>query len=97
VATYITLITWTEQGLRDVKNTVARGEQGQRAIEQAGGRVLGTYWTQGSFDVVLIAEFPDDETAAAFFLAAGQQGYFRTETLRAFTAEEMQRVLRKLP
>lgn len=97
MATYVTLIKWTEQGVKDLKNTVTRGQQGQRGIEQAGGRVLGTYWTQGQYDVVLISEFPDEETATAFFLQAAQLGYFRTETLRAFTADEMQRILQKLP
>lgn len=97
MATYVTLIKWTEQGAKDVKNTLTRGLQGQRGIEQVGGKVLATYWTQGQYDVVLITEFPDEETAVAFFLRAGQQGYFRTETLRAFTADDMQRVLQKLP
>jgi uncharacterized protein with GYD domain len=54
-------------------------------------------WTQGAYDAVAIGEFPDDETAAAASLANAMRGNVRTETMRAFTAEEMQRVLQKLP
>ncbi len=95
--TYIFLSNWTEQAAKDAKNALGRAEQGRATVEQAGGRVLGTWWTQGRYDVVVAAEFPDDEAASAVALAVGMSGYARTETLRAYGAEEMQRILQKLP
>lgn len=97
MATYVTLIKWTDQGIKDVKNTISRGQQGQRGAELVGGRVLGMYWTQGAYDVVLVSEFPDDETAAAYFLRASQEGTFHTETMRAFTVDDMQRIIQRMP
>ena len=95
--TYIGLLKWTEQGAKDAKNALSRQEQGRAAIERAGGRMIGSWWTQGAYDVVVVSEFPDDETASAVALAIGMLGNVRTETLRAYTAEEMQRILQKLP
>jgi uncharacterized protein with GYD domain len=95
--TYVGLLKWTEQGVRNAKDALRRQEQGIAAIEQAGGRVIGTWWTQGAYDAVVVAEFPDDETASAVTLATAMAGDVRTETLRAYGREEMQRILQKLP
>lgn len=95
--TYVTLLKWTEQGIKGVKETVTRADQARQAIEQQGGRLLATYWTQGAYDLVAIADFPDEETAMTFLLGLGMQGHVRSETLRAFSAEEMQRFIAKLP
>lgn len=95
--TYITLYTWTDQGIKDVKETVTRADQATKAVEQAGGRVVGTYWTQGRYDLVAIAEWPDDDTYMAFALQLAKLGNARSETLRAFTRDDMQRILGKLP
>jgi uncharacterized protein with GYD domain len=95
--TYVTLAKWTEQGVKGVKDTVTRIDQNRAAIEKLGGRVIGTWWTQGSYDVVAVTEWPDDESASAYMLAIGMSGVARTETLRGYTAEEMQRILQKLP
>ena len=97
MATYVSLIKWTDQGIRNVQESPTRAQQAQRAAEQAGGRFSALYWTQGAYDSVVISEFPDEEAAQAFLLATGRQGNVRTETLRAFAAEEMQRILQKLP
>ncbi len=94
--TYVTLMTWTEQGVRDVNATVDRSEQARQAIQQMGGRMSAIYWTQGSYDLVAISEFPDEETAAAFMLTIAKLGNLRSETLRAFSAEEMRRILEKV-
>jgi uncharacterized protein with GYD domain len=95
--TYIGLFKWTDQGLRNVKITVTRVEQARAAAEQAGGRLIGTWWTQGAYDVVVVFEMPDDETASAFVLSNVMVGNVRSETMRAYTQEEMQRILQKLP
>ena len=94
---YISLIKWTEQGAKDAKNAVTRAEQGRAAVEQAGGRYIGNWWTQGAYDAVLVVEWPDDETASAAALNLGMAGNARTETMRAYGTEEMQRILQKLP
>ena len=95
--TYVGLYTWTDQGIRNVKDTVKRVEEARAAFEKGGARVIAIYWTQGRYDLVSIAEFPYEETASAGALALGMGGNVHTETLRAFSAEEMQRVLQKLP
>src|SRR5215468_10117618 len=95
--TYVVLVKWTEQGIRNVKDTVTRTEQARAAAEQSGGRLIGSWWTQGAYDIVAVFEFPDDETASAAALAVGMAGNARTQTMRAYTAEEMQRIIQKLP
>jgi uncharacterized protein with GYD domain len=94
---YVVLGKWTEQGIRNVKDTVTRNEQVQAAAEQNGGRLVGSWWTQGAYDIVAVFEFPNDETASAAALAAGMVGNVRTETMRAYGREEMQRIIDKLP
>lgn len=97
MATYITLARWREQGVRNARDTVDRAEQARQAIERAGGRLTGFCWTQGEYDLVAVMELPDDETAAAIVLATAMLGHVRTQTLRAFGAEEMRRILQRLP
>ena len=93
--TYIGLYTWTDQGVKNVKDTVRRVEEARAAFEQRGARLIAAYWTQGRYDLVSIAEFPDEDSASA--LALGMAGNVHTETMRAFSAEEMQRIIQKLP
>jgi uncharacterized protein with GYD domain len=93
---YIVLANWTEQGIRQVKETVQRGEQFKQLVQQAGGTVHGLFWTQGRYDVAARLEVADDETMTTIALRLGMSGNVRTETLRAFTADEMQSILAKL-
>ena len=93
---YVVLVDWTEQGARDVKETTRRAAQVTQMVEQMGGRVESLYWTQGRHDLVGVIEAPDEETGAAIGLRAGMTGATRTETLRAYDAEEMGRILAKL-
>jgi len=67
--TYISLINWTDQGVRNSKQTVERGKAGTELAQRMGGNAPGTYWTVGPCDIVSIAEFPDDESGTAFLLA----------------------------
>ncbi|NED97799.1 GYD domain-containing protein [Phytoactinopolyspora alkaliphila] len=94
--TFISLINWTNDGIRNSKETVDRAKAAAKLAERMGGSLKDVYWTVGEYDIVAIADFPDDETGTAFLLAIGSQGNLRSATLRAFTAEEMTGVLEKL-
>ncbi len=93
---YVVLVKWTEQGARAVTETRQRAEQVRQMVEQMGGRMETLLWTQGRYDLVGVMEAPDEETAAAVGLRVGVGGAVRTETLRAFDAEEMERILAKV-
>ena len=95
MATYISLINYTDQGIRTVKDTVDRAEAAKQLASGMGGTLNTVYWTLGSYDIVAVSEAPDDETATAFALALGGQGNIRTTTLRAFDAAEMRGILAK--
>ena len=95
--TDVSLLRWTDQGIKNAKDSVVRAEQASNAASQAGGRISAVYWLQGAYDAVIVSEFPDEETAQAALLGLGMQGNVRSETLRAFSAEEMGRILAKVP
>ena len=94
--TYVSLMKWTGQGIKDVKDTVDRAEKARQAVAAMGGSLTDISWTQGSYDVIAVSEFPDEETATAFLLTLARQGNLRGETLRAFSGEEMRRVVDKV-
>ena len=86
---YVSLIHWTEQGIKNYKDTMKRLEDFTKLAESMGGRVRESLYTVGEYDIVVITEFPDDESATAALLRVGSLGNVRTNTMRAFTAEEM--------
>jgi uncharacterized protein with GYD domain len=86
--TYITLIRYTEQGVKTFTDLSQRLEETKAAGEAVGAKLLGYYLTMGQYDAVAISEAPDDHTIAKLALAAGARGNVRTETMRAFTDEE---------
>ncbi|MFE7927722.1 GYD domain-containing protein [Streptomyces sp. NPDC057456] len=92
---YVTLLNWTDQGIRNYKDTAKRGEAFAAAAQKLGGKILSLYWTVGSYDLVAVVEAPDDETVTAVLLQLGGVGNVRTTTLRAFGPEEMQRIIAK--
>lgn len=96
MATYVTLYNFTEQGLRDIKDTVKRAEAAKKAGLSAGIKIKEIVWTQGQYDLVVISEAPDEATATAFLLKMLKAGNLRAQTLRAFTAAEMEKILEKL-
>jgi uncharacterized protein with GYD domain len=95
--TYVLLLTLTDQGMRTVKDAWTRAEHNRIMGEMMGVRTIGTWWTQGAYDAITIIDFPDDETATAAAMALGMAGNLRTEMMRAFTSDEMQRILETLP
>jgi uncharacterized protein with GYD domain len=95
MATYVNLMKLTDQGIRNFKDTVSRAESYWAAIKAAGGRIVQEVWTTGEYDIVTLFEAPDDETAAALSLQVGSLGNVRTTTLRAFTADEVRKIIAK--
>lgn len=93
--TYVTLLNWTDQGIRNYQDTAKRAEAFAAAVQKLGAKLLNVYWTIGSYDLVAVVEAPDDETATAALLQLGGVGNVRTTTLRAFGREEMDRIIAK--
>jgi uncharacterized protein with GYD domain len=95
MSTYVVLLNWTDQGVRDFRDTTSRAEAAKAVAERMGGRFRDILWTVGPYDIVTVVEAPDDETLAAILLAIGSGGNVRTTTLRAFSAEEMAGIIEK--
>lgn len=93
MGTYISLIDWTDQGIKGFRDTLERAEMAGKVAEQLGGKLKDVYWTVGEHDIVAIAEFPDDEAATAYLLSLGSLGNVRTKSLKAFDKEEMRRII----
>jgi len=96
VATYIVLSSFTDQGVRNVKDTTKRADAVRELAKKFGITAKEFFWTLGSYDVVAIFEAPDDASITALGLAIGAGGNIRTQTLRAFSREEMNGILAKL-
>jgi uncharacterized protein with GYD domain len=94
--TFVVLASFTDKGVHDAKDTVGRAEKFKEMAKKAGVTVKDMYWTLGPCDVVSICEAPDDETATALSISIASRGNVRTQTMRAFTASEMTKVLGKL-
>ena len=96
MARYIVLIDWTEQGVRNFKDSVDRYEAASGQLEGLGVRFADIYWTLGSHDIVSLVDAPDDESLAAGLLAVAGAGNIRTTTLRAFDRDQMRSVIAKV-
>ena len=95
--TYISLVQFTDKGIRGVKQTTQRVGEWAAKVQSMGITIKQMYWTLGQYDQVCIFEAPDDETAASALLAADMLGNIRTQTMRAFTTSEMEEILAKVP
>ena len=95
--TYISLVKFTEKGIQDAKQTTQRLDAWAAKVQSMGVTIKQMYWTLGEYDQVCIFEAPDDETAASVLLAANLLGNIRSQTMRAFTAAEMDKILAKIP
>ncbi len=96
MATYVALVNWTEQGAKNAKDSVEFAQGFRKDLERRGGKLHSILWTQGRYDIILMFETPSDETAMAALLAVCGLGSFRTETLRAYTENEMASILQKV-
>jgi uncharacterized protein with GYD domain len=96
MAHYISLMRWTSKGLAGLPGWRERVEEGERTIEEAGGKLVGVYVTLGRYDVVEIFEAPDDDVAVEILMKLQRYGAEHTETLRGFTREEAEAIVRRL-
>lgn len=94
---YITLVKWTDQGIRNVKDAPKRMEAFEGAVKAAGGALKDAYLVLGEYDLVVVTEAPNDETVARLTLATGSMGNVRTTTMRAFNREEFRKIIASLP
>jgi uncharacterized protein with GYD domain len=96
MAKYVSLIQFTDQGIRNIKDTIRRGEAAVAEAKKLGMKITEKLWTMGAYDVVVLFEAPDDETISAFTLKIGSLGNVKSQTLRAFGEQEMERILAKI-
>ena len=96
MATFIVLGNFTDQGIRNVKETTKRAEAFKTLGKKAGATVKEIYWTMGQYDLVTIVDAPDDQTATSLLLSVGVLGNVRSQTLRGFSAEEMGKIIGKM-
>jgi len=94
---YVALFKWTERGIMNVKDSPARARASLKAVEAAGAKVVGLWYTDGEYDMVAVAEWADDEAVAAFLLAQETHGFVRITTLRARTPAEFAEIVKLVP
>jgi uncharacterized protein with GYD domain len=92
---YIILFNFTDEGLRNVKDTIRRAEAFKAAVEKAGGKFVSEYYTFGRYDIVTTVEAPDDQTMMSIMLSTGSLGNVRSETLKAFSMSEAGKVIER--
>src|SRR4029453_2323074 len=96
MAKYISLIQFTDQGIRNIKDTIKRGDAAVAEAEKLGVKITDKFWTMGAYDVVVLFDAPDDETISAFTLKIGSLGNVKSHTMRAFGQKEMESILAKI-
>jgi uncharacterized protein with GYD domain len=96
MATFIVLASFSDQGIKNVKQTIERADAFKQMASKSGATIKDIYWTLGARDIVAICEAPDDETATALSLSTASRGNVRSETMRAFTLSEMKNILSKM-
>jgi uncharacterized protein with GYD domain len=94
--TYVVLATFTDQGVKNAKDSPKRAEAFRQMAKTFGVTVKDIFWTQGRYDIVTIVEAPDELSATALNLSLGALGNIRTESLRAFSSEDMMKIVAKM-
>ena len=93
---YVSLVSWTDQGIRSVKDTPTRAEAFRKAVDRVGGKVIALLYTMGPYDAVAVAELPSDEAANEVALRSGMQGNARTITMKGWTDSDIGKLVQKL-
>jgi len=96
MATFITLVNFTDQGIKNVKESPERLNAFRGMAEKVGLTVKSVHYTLGQHDMVLIAEGSEEAFMAAG-LKLGSLGNVRTQTLRGFSADEFKKFISKMP
>ncbi len=97
MATYINLLKFTQQGIKNIKQGPERLDAAKQAFKAAGAEIKAFYLTMGQYDAIVVSEAPDDETTAKIALSIGAQGNVQTETFRAFPESEYKKIISALP
>lgn len=97
MATYISLIQFTQQGLAAIKESPKRIDLARKAFEEAGAKLKDFYFVMGEYDIVIVVEAPSDEVVAKVSVILGSKGNVRTKTCRAFTEAEYRKLIKSLP
>ncbi|HZZ83939.1 MAG TPA: GYD domain-containing protein [Anaeromyxobacteraceae bacterium] len=96
MATYVCLLNYTDQGIRNIKEGPNRLDMAKKAFQSAGAELKQFYLAIGQYDMVIVAEAPDDETVARVVLGIGSLGNVRTQTLRVFAEPEFRKIVGSL-
>ena len=96
MATFVMLASYTEQGIKSIQETLKRTDNVKAMAEKMGVTMKETYWVLGPYDIVAVFEAPDDATMTAFALSIAKLGNVKTQTLRAFSPDDMKGVLGKM-
>ncbi|HWC37983.1 MAG TPA: GYD domain-containing protein [Acidimicrobiales bacterium] len=91
--TYVSLINWTDKGIKDYRQSPKRASDFTKLVEGSGGKVRELLWTVGEYDIVSVVDFPDDDSAVAALLQQCSAGNIRTKTLRAFDSKQMEGII----
>jgi len=93
---YVLLLNWTDQGIKNVKDTIKRAESFKSYLEKRGGKITDLFYTFGQYDLVVTAELPSDEIAMSVSLGTGALGNVRVTTLKAFGLDETRKIIGEL-
>jgi uncharacterized protein with GYD domain len=96
MATYLVLINFTDQGIRNIKDSPKRAAAAAELARGFGVEIRDTFWTLGAFDGAALIEAPDDQAVTSWALKVGSLGNVRTQTLRTFRANEIENILAKI-
>ena len=96
MSTFLILYKFTDQGIKNIKDSPKRLDAAIKLFEAKGGKLLGAYYTQGEYDLVTIGEIADEKAGLAHTLAIASLGNVRSTTLRAFTPTEFAEVIKKM-
>jgi uncharacterized protein with GYD domain len=95
--TYISLIQYTQKGIEKIKESPARLDHARKGYEAAGGKIKDFFLVMGEYDIVIVADLPNDEAVARLSLTLGSSGNVRTRTMRAFNEAEYRKIVQSLP